>query len=547
MSLRILAVALAVGLVADAMVLKGTKPMTLEKKGLKEQVIEQDPAALGAKNVVEERISVKVNTEDGELELESHEGVNPARTKAEAVEGKPVVQRLKSDEGMAYYGEIEIGGQIQQGIYDTGSFDLVVLSSCTAKQNPVDKKNQPQCCALKHCPKAHYSSVLSGNYQADTNQELDKITYGSGPVIVRKGHDAVSFKDHTSELTITDTDVPIKVIVEHQIDLFKETDLQAIVGIGPGKFEERENRMTSHMGIGRFLVCFQADMMKDGYITWNDKDRSADKDFKVVPVMGKLFWATPSTGYKLMGSSGPWSKKGGLKVGCEPSCGAIIDTGTSLLTPPADFIKHIDKALNKGHIKDCSDMSKFPTLHFKFGDVELSLPPETYIGQVAGDEKVGFKHHALAFPLLPMRSKNHTLNVLQKVDGMNQDNFAREGACALMLSEGDASDGTPWGPMVIFGMGMFRKYAVQFDLSGDKAGTKPSLSNPTRVMRFTEASADCQHDSGKTMLRKLVRTIQGGPLQKVNLNKIRKSSLGRHLEAHRALHATTKTKRVFQV
>jgi len=529
-------------------VLKSVKPVALEKKGLKEQW--QD-VALGAKNVVEEQISVKVHTEEGELELAHDESVGPAMIKKLAVAGAPVVQRLKSDEGMAYYGEIEIGGQIQQGIYDTGSFDLVVLSTCTKNQNPADKAGHPVCCANKKCPKAAYSTVLSGNYHADPKTELDKITYGSGPVIVRKGSDAVSFKDHETE--ITDTDVPVKVIVEHDIDLFMETDLQAIVGIGPGKFEERENRLVSHMGIGRFLVCFQQDPMKDGYIIWNDKDRSTDTDFKAVPVMGKLFWATPSSSYRLSSGAGitnpvlnkVWGKY--KKIGCSPSCGAIIDTGTSLLTPPKEMITQINKALNKGHIKDCSDMSKFPTLNFKLGNQEFSLPPETYIGKVGGDEKPGFKHSALAFPLLPMRSTfNHTINVMQKIDGMNH--FPQEGACALMLSEGDPSDGTPWGPMVIFGMGLFRKYAVQFDLEADLEGTKPTLSNPTRIMRFTEASKDCKHDSGNSGIRKLIRKIEGAPLQKVNLKKLKKSSLQRHLEDHRAFHVTTKTSRkVFQV
>merc|ERR1719386_200888 len=89
--------------------------------------------------------------------------------------------------------------------------------------------------------------------------------------------------------------------------------------------------------------------------------------------------------------------------------------------------------------------------------------------------------------------KNHTMALKQG------ESFPLQGSCAIMMSEGDPSDNTPWGPMVIFGMQLFRKYAIQFDLSADIDGIKPTLSNPTRIMHFTEASPDCQKDSqGKT-------------------------------------------------
>merc|ERR1719159_2258296 len=44
---------------------------------------------------------------------------------------EPIRQRLKSDEGMAYYGTMHVGGQPQVSIYDTGSFDIVLTSSCS--------------------------------------------------------------------------------------------------------------------------------------------------------------------------------------------------------------------------------------------------------------------------------------------------------------------------------------------------------------------------------------------------------------------------------
>jgi len=90
--------------------------------------------------------------------------------------------------------------------------------------------------------------------------------------------------------------------------------------------------------------------------------------------------------------------------------------------------------------------------------------------------------------------------------------------------------------MVIFGMQLFRKYAIQFDLSGDIDGIKPTLSNPTRIMRFTEASPDCKKDSqGKQFNFKQGRTrqLEGSKLRVMNLKKIRKSTFQGHLEKSR--------------
>merc|ERR1719240_155595 len=99
-------------------------------------------------------------------------------------------------------------------------------------------------------------------------------------------------------------------------------------------------------------------------ITWNDKDRSDDPAFASVPALGKLFWATKVVQFKLTHNADSGVPMTGTFKACEPSCGAIIDTGTSLLTPPKEVIDQISDLLDKGHIKDCSNMTQFPTLHF---------------------------------------------------------------------------------------------------------------------------------------------------------------------------------------
>jgi len=441
-----------------------------------------------------------------------------------AVDGKSVVQNLRSDEGMAYYGSMFVGGQEQVCIYDTGSFDVVIESMCLDKeigtffekkvQSPGQKQltktvKVPVCCSKTKCPYAKYSSTLSGkNFVESAEKQVEQITYGSGPVIVKAAADHVRLSDETSGKTkgnsIAHDNVPIKIIVDHEIELFKETEMTAIVGVGPGKFAEREKRLVSHMGVKRFMVCFQENAKANGFWTWHDRDRSADKSWMAVPVVGKMFWAVPTTKFQI----------NNVDVGCNPSCGGIIDTGTSLITPPAAVVKAISEQIEKGDIKDCSDLSKFPDFVFNFGEHTLSLPASAYIAD-AGVRQIEVFHQQLAFAPLPMTKRDLAIVETAKKDGKQAPGVH---SCILLLSPGDENEQTQFGPMVIFGMSLFRKYAVQFDLAGDHDGKEDK-----RFMRFAEASPDCSGPvkGGEFRLR--------SKLQKVNLDKLRVSPLQQRL------------------
>jgi len=215
-----------------------------------------------------------------------------------------------------------------------------------------------------------------------------------------------------------------------------------------------------------------------------------------VPVAGKMFWAVPTSKFTM----------GGEDVGCKPSCGGIIDTGTSLFTPPQSVIDKIKDKITSGNIEDCSDISKFPTFEFKLGEHKMSLPPSAYIAD-AGKQQITVFRQQLAVLPLPMTKRDlATIKAAEKAGQTPPEVHS----CVLLLSPGDETEQTQFGPMVIFGMSLFRKYAVQFDLAGDYDGKKEK-----RYMRFAEASHDC---SGPVTGGEFRRSAK---LQKVNLNKLR--------------------------
>merc|ERR1719160_1053615 len=112
----------------------------------------------------------------------------------------------------------------------------------------------------------------------------------------------------------------------------------------------------------------------------------------------------------------------------------------------------------------------------------MTLPASTYIAD-AGTQQIEVFHQQLAFPALPMGKRDLAIVKAAKKAGQIAPPVH---ACVLLLSPGDESEQTQFGPMVIFGMSLFRKYAVQFDLSGDLDG-----KDGARAMRFAEAAHDC--------------------------------------------------------
>jgi len=459
--------------------------------------------------------------------------ISPTLEEVSVVEDTPVVQNLRSDGGFAYYGALFVGGQRQVSIYDTGSFEVVILSKCRFK-------GEKGCCPKSECPFSNYNTVSSGPNFVAANTGISSIVYGSGPVWVKAGSDHMSLSGGSSHssiqgftmdsqvTTIAKANVPVQIVVEHNIDLFKSTPMTAIVGVGPGLLHDRQHRMVHQMGIKRFMVCFQENTDENGLWTWNDKDRSKDQNWLVVESTADQFWAAPVHDFRLQ------SEQTDESVGCLNSCGGVIDTGTSLNTFPTNIVNGIIQKINNGKIKDCSDLSKFPTFMFDMGGHTLSLPPSSYIA-AAGKQKTQKKfHEQLAFAPLPMSARDLSVIESAERDGLEAPPV---NSCVLMVSSGDygnaqlatsggQSEQAQFGDMVIFGMSVFRKYAVQFDLSGDLEHNDYE-SPPPRYMRFAEASPDC---SGPVQGGEFSR--KANTLQKVDLDKLRISPLQQRLTPH---------------
>eukprot|EP00930_Biecheleria_cincta_P069782 TRINITY_DN57487_c0_g1_i1.p1 TRINITY_DN57487_c0_g1~~TRINITY_DN57487_c0_g1_i1.p1 ORF type:complete len:549 (+),score=60.39 TRINITY_DN57487_c0_g1_i1:229-1647(+) len=427
-----------------------------------------------------------------------------------------------------YTGQVSVGGVSQKVLFDTGSFDFLVMSKCdstgsvsslelhadlldptptpppgwnssecrafrkqaenTAKDSAnaqesashSDSDTPPllKCCSPQTCPHGTYNPVESSSFAADpNNSKLETMMFGSGMVIARSGFDDVRFVDSFSGSGLSNEHIPLKVMVNHGVPFLRMAGtLTAIMGIGPGPIEAAGNRWMNQLGIQRFMFCFSADRQRDGFVTWNDVDRSHDPAWASVPVDGKVHWALSSKSFSFVGPAAQSS----FGLGCESGCGFLLDTGTTNIVVPKEMLDRITLELETRGVRDCSDLSLFPSLSLRLGTETLTLPPQSYLG-VSGlmlasslGRSVRGEMQMHTFPLT-----RHDAFIAQQATSKQDVQVA---TCMLLIQSPPCPmPPTQWGPLIIMGMSLFRAYAVQFDLTQE----------PQRYVRFATAGATC--------------------------------------------------------
>lgn len=381
---------------------------------------------------------------------------------------------------LQYYCNVEIGGQTLRGIFDTGSFDLVVFSK-----------------SCRTCGKAPaYSERFSHTFAKGAHTQIH--AYGSGSCQTREAQEEVVLGCQKV------AGMDMWLAMECQMPLLEEASFNAIVGIGPpgeaehtareavAKARAKEQELRSlgmsvpwtmqqatrraeellqtaqqkvtflqRIGVERFSTCYGRARGSSAWMIWNDEDRMGHPGVKTVPVVGNVTWAVKLENLVF---SSPTAE---TKVGCDPSCGAIVDTGTSLLGVPSNVYNMIADTINQnGWTADCSDLSRFPDLVMHIGGHRFRLPPSSYIASAVGS----LNSHAAGFVRL--------------------DRIGNRGSpCQLMLMD-LGQQKTQYGPMFVLGIPFFREYYTTFELGGTPA-------HKSRSLLFSPAGEGCVPNIGE--------------------------------------------------
>lgn len=291
------------------------------------------------------RYSASKSNEDYSLELENHNNVQ-------------------------YSAPISLGGQELPVIYDTGSFEILVLSTlcqdCAAGLHVYDNRQS-------------HSFTNGGGITAEH-------LFGSGPVKSEKAYETVRFGGRMSPFAVDH--MPFWQIVSHNIPVWNEqAHFSGIVGLGhssripegfgamgPGANDET---LLSKMHINSFGICLQrGDMTPPGWLTMGPNVAnlpSTTGAFHTLRVVGQVHWGVQMTEVSVPGISGANP--------CSPSCGAIVDSGTSLIAVPPSALPLVN-ALSRMIKKDCSNINSLPVLRLQLDGTTVELPPMAYVMQV---------------------------------------------------------------------------------------------------------------------------------------------------------------------
>jgi len=152
---------------------------------------------------------------------------------------------------------------------------------------------------------------------------------------------------------------------------------------GSAAVEGETETLLEKSGIDEFSICLQRDSKPSQKDTWPpgwlkfNAPPSANAD-KKVQVVGKIHWGVKMSAFGIPG------KTPNLCANA-PGCGAIVDSGTSLIAAPRVILEQFAPIFQKINL-DCSGMEDLPDIQFTLGEDTFSLPPNAYVMKVTTAE-----------------------------------------------------------------------------------------------------------------------------------------------------------------
>lgn len=345
---------------------------------------------------------------------------------------------LYNFQNVQYHGRFTLGDQSFPAIYDTGSFEILVLAeNCQGCPNNLIK----------------YDSTKSKTFQKGSSITAEHH-FGSGSVTSLKGLETARIGNFDSPLV--EQNVHFWQILDNDIAVWNENAaFSGIIGLGhtdriPEGFGDNNQDRTflAELGISSFAICLQRKPLSaPGMLIVNPSMSYPPGMFKNVPVRGQVHWGVEM--YDLTVSGAYFNL-------CKPSCGAIVDSGTSLIAVPQLVLDRLSPLL--GSIKeDCSNLQSLPSLEFSLGGHRFFLPPKAYVQQVRNADR-----------------QNRTNSVWDTLWGEKKPKNAVVCAPAFMVMEKNSQ----LGPVIVLGMPFLRYYYTVFN-------------RDAKMLQFADANPDC--------------------------------------------------------
>ncbi|XP_078537351.1 gastricsin-like [Lissotriton helveticus] len=276
---------------------------------------------------------------------------------------------------MSYYGEISIGTPPQNFLvlFDTGSSNLWVASTY---------------CSSSACNNHPLFNPSQSSTYTTKNQQFS-IQYGTGSLTGILGYDTVSIQG----ISITQQEFALSInepgsnFVYAQFDGILGLAYPSIAADGATTvMEGMMNQGLLSQNIFGFYMSEQGTQPGGELIFGGVDSNYYTGEITWTPVTQQMYWQIGIQGFAVNGQETGW---------CSQGCQGIVDTGTSLLTAPGQYMaalmKDIGATLDSSgqYVVACSSVTSLPTLSFTIGGTSLPLPPSAYIVQGSAACTVG--------------------------------------------------------------------------------------------------------------------------------------------------------------
>ncbi|XP_053103191.1 gastricsin-like [Hemicordylus capensis] len=266
----------------------------------------------------------------------------------------------------SYYGEISIGTPPQNFLvlFDTGSSNLWVPSIYC----------QSQACTGH----ARFNPSKSSTYS--TNGQTFFLQYGSGNLAGFFGYDTMTLQNIAvakQEFGLSKNEPGTNFIYAQFDGILGMAYPSLAVGGATTALQTMLQENLLSQPIFSFYLSRQPNSQYGGEVVFGGVDtRLYSGQIYWAPVTQELYWQIGIQEFSIGGQATGW---------CSQGCQAIVDTGTSLLTVPqqymANFLQSVGAQQNQygEYTVDCSTVQNLPTISFTINGISFPLPPSAYI------------------------------------------------------------------------------------------------------------------------------------------------------------------------
>lgn len=351
-------------------------------------------------------------------------------------------------------------------VVDTGS-DALIVSDCSCHEC-VDGSGKQSTC--------YNSPAGRGGASKD---DLLVLSFGSGKIYSRIASDVV--KVGNVEVKMTDS---LLTMVQHELTV--DLRFEGILGLGQLTGGRHFHGFLEEAKISHFSMCFTSDR---GFLRLN-----VDPAPSALESVGHMHWALDFRGVSVgPGATSPFCSASSMTSGQKTPCGAIPDSGTTLIMGPEKHIQELYAQICDAW-EPCSGTSvleKVHNLHLQLSSCEGidSLPPLSFHLTDPSGHQVALELNGVHYV---MESDRHEAGyVLENLMGASFANVTDAGTsekrrfCRPAFGT-MAYDTTENGPVWILGTPFFYKYQVYFQ---NHHTARPSIAFST------EPCAPCLADS----------------------------------------------------